>query len=46
MNLNRDKDSSGTAIGCLLLLFGGCGILGGLCFFFKMLIDLLSNLKL
>ena len=39
-NRDEDKDTGGAAVGCLILIVGGCACIGGLLFFFRFIYDL------
>lgn len=41
--MKRHGIDDGTAIGCLILVFGGCSFIGGFSFFVKMLIALFAG---
>lgn len=44
--MKRPEMDEGAAIGCLIILFGGCAAIGGLVYFIKIVIALLTGAKL
>lgn len=41
--MKRPEVDEGAAIGCLILLFGGCAFIGGFLFFVRFVIALLTG---
>lgn len=44
--MKRNESDDIAVVGCLIILFGGCAAIGGLVYFIKIVIALLTGAKL